>query len=695
MIRSNGQHQSGAADLKNLKGVSERDRQMIADAESLLGAQPDDLGCIKSLFWGDLRHDLLFPYPPYNEAERKRCDELLVVLGEYLDTEHPAIEIDQKQEIPQWCIERLFDLGVLGMTIPQEHGGGGFGITSYNRVLERLGRACGSTAVLVSAHQSIGCKAVMLFGTDEQKKKYLPMLAREKLSAFCLSEPNVGCDAGGQETTAEKQPDGSFVLNGEKKWSTSGALAGLFTVMAKQKLENGREKVTALIVTPDMPGVEIFQKNRSKCGIRGTWQARIRFKDVRVPAENLLHGEGKGLNVALACLNYGRCTLSAGMLGGAKRAAAQAIKWTRARYQFKRPLSDFELVKQKVARMSALTYAMEAVLYATTGFLDRQDEDIQLETAICKVFCSEMGWRVVNDALQCMGGEGYMTENEVERIFRDSRINTIVEGANEVMQSYIFGYGGRSLAEHMLGVRQALTWDRDEGLGANVRRLARNGTTGTLIKAGVPLAAEVFLGVRHRLAHRPEVHPELAAWADRLVEAVRQHTHEFKQAARREDSRIVERQVVQSRIADATMWLHAWTCTLSRLDRQMCACHSDEEQQTPKFERDRAAAEHFMALAEVEIDACYAALYKNADESMRTAADAALAYADTLPNGDFYLPERSPVAQNGRPTSQEGIDQFPGVDDAVADALDGSGSVNRTHDKSGQVEDGAPATVSH
>src|SRR3954452_21217045 len=258
------------------------------------------------------------------------------------------------------------------MTIPQEFGGGGLGITSYNRVLERIGRYCGSTAVLVSAHQSIGCKAIRRFGTPEQKQRWLPHLSKDWLSAFCLSEPNVGCDAGGQETRCEwNQAEQCYVLNGEKKWATSGAISGLFTVMAKHKMPDGKDKVTALVCTPDMPGVDIFQKNRSKCGIRGTWQARIRFRDVKVPKFNLLHKEGKRLNVALSCLNYGRCTLSAGMLGGAQRAFEQGTKWAQTRFQFGRPLADFELVKSMIAKMSAYVYAMDAMLYATTAMLDR------------------------------------------------------------------------------------------------------------------------------------------------------------------------------------------------------------------------------------------------------------------------------------------------------------------------------------
>ena len=374
------------ADLKSMK-MSEKDRRLIEDAEALLGPEPSTMGFVKNLFWGNVRSELAFPYPTIDAKETAECDQLLARLDDYMRNEHPRIQIDQEQEIPAWAIARLFELGVLGLTIPKEYGGLGMGITSYNRVLERIGHDCGSTAVLVSAHQSIGCKAIMLFGTPEQKKLWLPHLAKDWLSAFCLSEPNVGCDAGGQETYCTwDEASQCYILNGEKKWATSAALSGVFTVMARHKMKDPKtgkesEKVTALVCTPDMPGVDIFQKNRSKSAIRGTWQARIRFTNVKVPKFNLLHHEGRGLNVALTCLNFGRCTLAAGMVGGARRAMDQGIKWGRTRCQFQRPLADFELVQKRIAHMAALCYASDAVLYMSTGILDRHDEDVLPRTS--------------------------------------------------------------------------------------------------------------------------------------------------------------------------------------------------------------------------------------------------------------------------------------------------------------------------
>ncbi|HBS28878.1 MAG TPA: acyl-CoA dehydrogenase [Phycisphaerales bacterium] len=645
-----------------MKGLSARDQKMIADAEVLLGPDPEELGFVKNLFCGHVREDLVFPYPRQDAEETARCDQLLAALDDYFRTEHPALLIDQEQEIPRWVIDRLFTLGVMGMTIPREFGGLGMGVTSYVRVLEKIGSYCGSTAVLVSAHQSIGCKAVLLFGNDEQKRQWLPHLAKDWVSAFCLSEPNVGCDAGGQETRCEKTPDGEYyILNGEKKWATSGAISGLFTVMAKQKIidpKTGKEqeRVTALVCAPDMDGVDIFQKNRSKCGIRGTWQARIRFNNVRVPKAHLLHQEGKGLNVALTCLNYGRCTLSAGMLGSARRCMDQGIKWARTRHQFQRPLSDFDLVQQKIASMAALCYAMDAMLYMTTGFLDRHDKDIMVETAVCKTFCSEMGWRVVNDAMQIMGGESYMTENEVERAFRDSRINLIVEGANEVMQKFVFAYGGKALAEQMIGVKDRVGWDHRESLGANLSRIMKHAFQPVVMGKALPLALELFLGLKPAAPRVTRLHPSLAGHADRFARLVREHSHQFKLASKEHEEKILDRDTIQARIADNAIYLHAMACVLSRLDQQL-----RDAQEGAEFERDRSAALAFLDMAELWMRDNWRHLREHCDDTMRRAAAAAIAHNDAMPNALFSIPERSPTAKGtGRTLKQEGIRQFPG-----------------------------------
>ncbi|MBC8522460.1 acyl-CoA dehydrogenase family protein, partial [PVC group bacterium] len=278
-----------------LKNVSKKDIEQIKKAQEMLGPDPETMGFIKNIFWGNLREDMIFPFPEESPEERARCDKLLEELDTYFRNEHPSVEIDQNQEIPDWVVRRFFELGVGGMIVPQKYGGQGFGVTSYNRVLERIGRSCGSSAVMISAHLSIGCNAVTLFGNEDQKQYWLPKISNEALSAFCLSEPNVGCDAQGQDTTCELSECGKYyIINGEKKWATSAAQSCMFTVMAKYtmtdpKTGKTKERFNALIVSPDMEGVDIFSRNRAKCGIRGTWQGRIRFTNVKVPRENLLH----------------------------------------------------------------------------------------------------------------------------------------------------------------------------------------------------------------------------------------------------------------------------------------------------------------------------------------------------------------------------------------------------------------------
>jgi hypothetical protein len=431
--------------------------------------------------------------------------------------------------------------------------------------------------------------------------------------------------------------------------------------MAKQKIKDPKsgkeiERVTALVCTPDMPGVDIFQKNRSKMTIRGTWQARIRFKDVHVRRANLLHQEGKGLNVALSCLNYGRCTLSAGMLGGAQKAFEQSTKWVQTRQQFQRPIAEFELVQLRVARMAALTYAMDAVLFMTTGMLDRHDEDIMMETALCKVFNSEMGYLVVNDAMQIMGGEAFMAENEIERIFRDSRINPVVEGANEVMQSFIFAYGGKQLAEKMLGVQEAVGWNKDETASENFKRIFGNLRKSTVLKAALPLGIELFLGIKPRAPKICMVDSSLREHSKALSKLVRDHSHAFKMASKKYADTIVSRQAVQARLSDSAMWIHAFACTLDKLEQDLKSLRDGAEK-----ERNRTAAVHFFDMAEQKVRLAIAELWNHTDDTMLPAAKAAYAFSDMLPNSDYVIHEASQNARGtGHRPAVEFIKQFPG-----------------------------------
>jgi hypothetical protein len=414
----------------------------------------------------------------------------------------------------------------------------------------------------------------------------------------------------------------------------------MFTVMTKYEMIDPvtgktKDKFNAIIITPDMEGVEIFSRNRSKCGIRGTWQARIKFTDVHVPIENLVFEEGKGIVVALTCLNWGRCTLAAGMVGAGAKAYEQSIKWAQYRYQFDRPIGEFELMKERLARMGAFRYAMDAMLYVTTGMVDREDEDIMLETAICKVFCSEYGFRCTNEAMQVMGGEGYMTENEVERLWRDSRINPIVEGANEVMHSFIFAYGSKQLGEFMLGVKAAPF----RNLGAAIR-----------------IALELFLGIRRPAPKLTRLDPSLTAHGITISNLIRNFSHQVKMMFKEKAEALITNQTTQCRLSWIVIWIHAMTCSLSKLD--MSIRNGVDEKQ---LAHDRAMVDYIMSYGNYKINGWFGALRQNTDKTMLAAAEKAWEFGETLPNSDYYIPERTPdldARGTGKVCEQEFIKQF-------------------------------------
>ncbi len=626
-----------------LKNVSKKDLKQIENAQEMLGPDPETMGFIKNIYWGNFRENMIFPYPEESAEERARCDKLLEELDAYFLNEHPSVEIDQNQEIPEWVIKRYFEMGVFGMIVPKKYGGQGFGVTSYNRVLERIGRSCGSSAVMASAHLSIGCNAVTLFGTEEQKQLWLPKIANEALSAFCLSEPNVGCDAQGQDTTCELSECGKYyIINGEKKWATSAALSCMFTVMAKYKMTDPKtgktkDRFNALIVSPDMEGVDIFSRNRAKCGIRGTWQGRVRFTNVKVPRENLLHKEGKGIVLALTCLNWGRCTLAAGMVGAGAAAYEQAIKWAQYRYQFDRPIGEFELMKERLARMGSFVWAMDAMLYVTTGMVDRDDEDIMLETAVCKVFCSEYGFRCTNEAMQIMGGEGYMAENEVERLWRDSRINPIVEGANEVMHSFVFAYGSKQLGEFMLGVKAAPM----KNLGAAMK-----------------IGLELFLGVRRSAPKITNVDSSLSTHAQMLSNHIREFSHQVKLMFKEKEEALITNQTTQYRLSWISIWIHAMACSVSKMDMNIRKGVGEKQ-----LAHDRAMLDYIMSYGTYKINGWLRALRENPDATMLKAAEKALEFGESLPNADYYIPESTPdmnARGKGKVCDQESLKQFGG-----------------------------------
>ena len=336
------------------------------------------------------------PYPRIAAAQQTELDKSLAELRQFLDAELDAVEIDRQADIPRKVIDGLGRVGVLGMTAPVDHGGRSFSQMANCKILEEIGSRCASTSVFVNAHHSIGIRALLLFGTHEQKQKWLPKLVTgEDLGAFALTEPEAGSDAANVQTTAVPSEDGShYILNGEKRYITNAAIAQVLTVMARTPVpgKDGKTAITAFLVTPDMPGFEILEARMPKLGIRGTATGRFALRDVRVPKENILGPLGKGLRVALTVLDFGRTTFGACCTGAAKTSLELAVRHANTRRQFNKTLGDFDLVKKKIARMAADVYAMEAMTTITASLIDRGLEDYMIETAMLKVFTTDRLW---------------------------------------------------------------------------------------------------------------------------------------------------------------------------------------------------------------------------------------------------------------------------------------------------------------
>ena len=563
---------------------------------------------VQSLCMGEVEEEIIVPFPEMKKGEKEILEQVLSSVRSLLaPREKDFREWDRKGEMPPAFIEELKSFGLFGLVIPEEYGGLGLGSAAYSRVLQEIARYDGSVALTVGAHSSIGMRGLLLFGTPEQKRRWLPRLATgEMIAAFCLTEPGAGSDAASIKTTAVR--DGNdWVLNGEKLWITNGGIASFFTVFARTPGGDGKAHMTAFVVTRDLKGVS-SGPHEDKMGIRASSTTTVLLEDVRVPADHVLGEFGKGFKAAMRILNAGRTGLGGGCVGGMKRLISLASKQATERRQFDRPIAEFGLVKQKIGEMVVDAYASEAVVSMVAGLSDQGYEDYAVEAAISKVFATEALWRTTDEALQVAGGNGYMREFPYERAMRDARINRIFEGTNEILRLFIaltaMNDVGAQLKELASSMKAALS-DPIKGFGvlsdyARKQASIRTGLVGE--KRGFTL---LHPAVKEQAAIVEQATRDLAAAADRIL--------------RKHGAKIVGKQFATRRLADIIIDLFVLSCVLSRVNQAI------EDKGVESAAREVEILKIFAGRARRRMRGNIAKIDDNDDEMVKSLADHAFA----------------------------------------------------------------------
>lgn len=502
------------------------------------------LSIAKSLFDGHIEKELIFPFPQQKEEEKEIIDELLKSWSRFSKDKVNPSKMDEAGKIPKDIIKEMANLGFFGISIPEEYGGAGLSQWANCQVMEALATTDASLATFFGAHLSLCSKGILYHGNEEQKKKFLPLLANgEKIGAYALTEAMAGSDPSSLKTSAKPSSDGKFyIINGTKQFITNGGYRGIYLVFARTE----DDKITGFIVPGDSDGL-IVSKEEKKMGIKASSTSEIVLDNVKIPAENMLGEKGHGLRIALEILDWGRLGLAAGCTGGAKALTKMAADYASQREQFGSPISNFELIKKKIAHMAFLSYAMESMVYLTASLSENPNSDFSLESAICKTFCSESLWEIANEALQIAGGYGYIEEYPYEKVVRDARINTIFEGTNEIQRMFISLYGIKEVGDYLKKVGKAL---QSPFLSLGVlKEFAIREVKRRIVKDKIEDVSDILK--RERKMIENYVH-ELGLRSESII--------------KKYGKKIIEKEYIQERLSDIAIYLYGMLATLSRTD---------------------------------------------------------------------------------------------------------------------------------
>lgn len=512
-----------------------------------------NISFMRSLCMGQIEEDVILPFPKIKDSEKETLKGVIDALDNWLKGRDADFrKWDRVGELPTSYLQEMRELGLFSIIIPEEFGGLGFGASAYSRVLQQLAKYDGSTALTVGAHSSIGMRGLLLFGTDEQKRKYLPKLATgEMIAAFCLTESGAGSDAASIKTRAVKKGD-EWILTGEKIWITNGGIAQFYTVFARTDDSSGH--VTAFIVTRDMAGVSTGP-HEDKMGVRASSTTTVHFDNVKVPAANVLGEVGKGFKVAMKILNSGRTGLGGGCIGAMKHCIEAATQQAKQRKQFGKSIAEYGLIKQKIGHMVVECYATESVVGMVAGLVDQGYEDYAVEAAISKVFGTECLWRTVDEALQVAGGNGFMCEFPYERIMRDCRVNRIFEGTNDILRLFIALTAMRDVGKQLKELSDSLEGIFNEPIKG----------FGVLSDYAFKLVSQAT-GMRGTKAAFTKLNPAIQKQALIFEEGTRDLSAAADRILRKHGKNIIGKQFATKRLADIMIDLFVLSSVLSRVN---------------------------------------------------------------------------------------------------------------------------------